>query len=459
MRSGLERAGRLADPHGEGLAGSDRCGDRVRFTLRLRGAALEAVRFGVQGCPSATDAAAQLAERAEGRSLLEAATIPLDSLEAPSRECAAIAHDAFHAALGDALPRVQLEPSGRRRVVAMSGGVDSAIALRRERAAGHEVVGMTLRLWIDELAPDAERACCSPTAVLRARATCHAIGVPHLSIDARDAFREAVVAPFVQGYARGETPNPCTLCNAGFRLDLLVESAARLGSATVSTGHYARIVRRGGRSLVARGADRAKDQSYMLARVDSGLLEHLALPLGDACKPDVRAEASAAGLVQAVLPESQDICFLGGGALAPFLERSGVPLAAGAIEAEDGRVLGRHGGALSFTPGQRRGLGIAAAEPLYVQRVDVARNAVVLAPRARLARTRVELRDARVTDGCERAFAKLRGRSPAVATSVSHGDGRVVLDLDEPVYGVAPGQTAALYDEHGVVVGSGVISG
>ena len=459
MRAGLDRAGRLADPHGEGRAGSDGCGDRVRFTLHVRGAAIEAVRFGVQGCPSATGAAAELAERAEGRSLLEAAAIPLDSLVVPSRECAAIAHDAFHAALGDALPRVQLASSSERRVVAMSGGVDSAIALRRERAAGHEVVGMTLRLWIDELAPDAERACCSPTAVRRARATCHDLGVPHLSIDARDAFRQSVVTPFVQGYARGETPNPCTTCNAGFRLDLLVESAARLGAATVSTGHYARIVRRGGRAFVARGADRAKDQSYMLARVDARLLDHLALPLGDARKPDVRAEASAAGLEQAVLAESQDVCFLGGGALAPFLERSGVPLGAGVIEAEDGSVLGRHAGALSFTPGQRRGLGIAAAEPLYVQRVDAARNAVVLAPRARLARTRVELREAHVADGCERAFAMLRGRSPAVAAAVTHGDGTVVLELEEAVYGVAPGQTAALYDEHGVVVGSGVIAG
>lgn len=458
MRAGLERAGRIENPDGQGLAGSDQCGDRVRFTLRLRGGTVEAIRFGVQGCASATAAAGQLAERVEGRSLLAAAAISLDSLDAPSRACAAVAHDALHAALGDALARVQLETSGGRRVVAMSGGVDSAIALRRERAAGHEVVGMTLRLWIDELAPDAERACCSPTAVVRARETCHELGVPHFSLDARDAFREAVVDPFVQAYARGETPNPCTTCNAGFRLDLLVESAARLGSATVATGHYARIVRRHGRAFVARGADSAKDQSYMLARVEAGLLEHLALPLGDAHKPDVRAEASAAGLLQAALPESQDVCFLGGGELAPFLERAGVARSPGVIESEDGRVLGEHPGALAFTPGQRRGLGVAAAEPLYVQRIDAARNAVVLAPRARLARTRVELRDARVAPGCERAYAKLRGRSPAVATAVSGGGGLIVLDLDEAVYGVAPGQTAALYDEQGVIVGSGVIS-
>lgn len=459
MRVELERAGRVADPDGEGLAGSDRCGDRVRFTLRLRGGTIEQIRFGVQGCPSATGAAAELARRVEGGSLLAAAAIPLDALDVPSRECGAIAHDALHAALADALGRVQLVPDERRRIVAMSGGVDSAIALHRERAAGHEVVGLTLRLWIDEHAPDAERACCSPTAVVRARETCHALGVPHFSIDAQDAFREAVVEPFVRGYASGETPNPCTTCNAGFRLDLLVESAARLGSATVATGHYARIVRRGGRAFVARGADRAKDQSYMLARVDADLLGHLALPLGDARKPDVRAEASAAGLAQAALPESQDICFLGGGALAPFLERAGVRRAPGAIEAEDGRVLGEHAGALSFTPGQRRGLGVAAAEPLFVQRIDAGRNVVVLAPRERLARLRVELREARVADGCDRAYVKLRGRSPAVATAVSRADGGIVLDLDEPVYGIAPGQTAALYDEQGVVIGSGVIAG
>ena len=457
MRADLSRAGRLPAPDGEGVAGSELCGDRVRMAVRLRDGMLTQVRYGVLGCPSTTAAAGELARRAEGTSLLEAAAISLDSIDVPSRACAGVALDALHGALGDAVARVQLAPRSKRRVVAMSGGVDSAIALRREHEAGRDVVGMTLRLWIDQQAPDPERACCSPAAVVRARETCHELGVPHLTIDAREAFREAVVSPFVAGYARGETPNPCTTCNAGFRLDLLVDRAGRLGADTVATGHYARIVRRHGRAFVGRGIDDTKDQSYMLARVESSLLDRLVLPLGGSHKHEVRAEAAAAGLVQATAAESQDVCFLGGGALAPFLERSGVAFVPGTIESEDGTVLGEHAGALAFTPGQRRGLGVAADEPLYVQRIDAVRNAVVLAPRARLGRTRVELRDAAVEPGCARAFAKLRGRSAAVATTVSHDRGSVVLELDEPVFGVAPGQTAALYDDEGVVVGSGVI--
>ncbi len=144
-------------------------------------------------------------------------------LSGAARECAAVALDALHAALGDAAERtLRLPDEGRRVAVAMSGGVDSAVALLRERAAGNEVVGLTLRLWIDEAAPDAERACCSPAAVLRARESCHALGIPHVTLDGREAFRSAVVEPFVAGYARGETPNPCTTCNGSYRLAALV---------------------------------------------------------------------------------------------------------------------------------------------------------------------------------------------------------------------------------------------
>ncbi len=462
----FELAGRVHGPAGDGFAGGSACGDRVRITIALTAAGeIAAARFGAAACAYATAAAAWACRRIQDRPFLEAACASLAEcaselgLSGRSRECAGVALDALHAALGDAAEHALALPADPARgAVAMSGGVDSAVALLRERARGGEVVGLTLRLWIDELAPDAERACCSPAAVLRARASCHALGLPHVTLDGREAFRRAVVDPFVAGYARGETPNPCTTCNGSYRLAALVGAAARLGAGHVATGHYARLVERDGRTLVARGADEAKDQSYMLARVPPGVLARLRLPLGDATKAAVRAEATAAGMAAATARESQDVCFLGGGALDDFLSRQGVELSEGSIRNEAGQELGRHAGAVAYTPGQRRGLGLAAAEPLYVLRADAARNELTVGPRSRLARNEVLVRDARLDSGESRVHAKLRARSPTVAATVQQVPGGLRLVLEEPVYGVAAGQTAVLYDDAGCVVGAGVIA-
>src|SRR5213079_199884 len=197
--------------------------------------------------------------------------------------------------------------SPSRVAVAMSGGVDSAVALLR---AGPDAIGVTLRLWLDPSGPDADRACCSPEAVLAARATCHARGLPHVTLDLREEFRRAVVEPFVRGYARGTTPNPCIRCNGGFRFAELLAFARRAGAERLATGHYARIVERDGRLLLARGADPAKDQSYMLAALDPRHLARVAFPLGEQDKEATRAEAERAGLVAARRPESQEACFL-----------------------------------------------------------------------------------------------------------------------------------------------------
>src|SRR5207237_4033369 len=166
-------------------------------------------------------------------------------------------------------PVFRAEPLAGRVAVAMSGGVDSAVALLRSLP---NAIGVTLRLWLDPEGPDSERACCSPESVIAARETCHRLGVPHVTLDLRDEFRRAVVTPFVRGYARGETPNPCTRCNGGFRFAELASFADRAGAARLATGHYARIVERDGRLLVARAADAHKDQSYMLATVEPKLL-------------------------------------------------------------------------------------------------------------------------------------------------------------------------------------------
>jgi tRNA-specific 2-thiouridylase len=372
----------------------------------------------------------------------------LTLLEAAAVGGSELAVDALANAIG---PIFRARPSPARVAVAMSGGVDSAVALLR---AGSDAVGVTLRLWVDPEAADSERVCCSPEAVLAARRTAHRLGVPHVTLDLRDHFRRAVVEPFVRGYARGETPNPCTRCNGSFRFGELLSFARKAGAARLATGHYARTVQHRGRLLLARGVDPEKDQSYMLARLDPRRLERIWFPLGDQRKAETRAEAARAGLGLA-RPESQEACFLGGDDYRAFLERRGLAAERGPIADEAGRVLGEHGGYWRFTPGQRRGIGVATGAPLYALRAVPGTNTLVVGPRDALARTAVTA-TGRLYAPAERVEAKLRYGSPAVPATVTRAGRRFRLRLDEPAYGVAPGQTAVLY-EADAVVGSGVI--
>jgi tRNA-specific 2-thiouridylase len=375
-----------------------------------------------------------------GLTLLEAARVGGEVL----------ATDALANALG---PVFRAEPRAGRTAVGMSGGVDSAVALLR---AGPEAIGVTLRLWLDPNGPDAERACCSPEAVLQARATCHRLGLPHVTLDLREEFRAAIVAPFVRGYAAGETPNPCIRCNGSFRFAELLAFASRAGCDRLATGHYARIVEHRGRRLLARGADPRKDQSYMLARLDPTELDRIWFPLGDQDKAETRAEAERAGLDAAHRAESQEACFLAGDDYRTFLTRHGLEPKAGAIVDEDGVTLGEHDGFWRYTPGQRKGLGVVAERPLFVLGADPLANTVRVGPREALARTRVAAAGSLYVD-VERADAKLRYRSPAVASRVRATDGGFELELDEPAYGVAAGQAAVLY-EGDAVVGCGLVS-
>jgi len=374
-----------------------------------------------------------------GLTLLEAAAVGGETL----------AVDALANALG---PVFVASPSPTRVAVAMSGGVDSAVALLRYAP---DAVGVTLRLWLDPNGPDAERACCSPDAVLAARATCHALGVPHVTLDLRQEFRRAVVEPFVRSYARGETPNPCMRCNGAFRFGELIAFARRAGAARLATGHYARIADHRGRRLLARATDERKDQSYMLARLDPRRLSKISFPLGEQTKEATRAEALRAGLSAARRAESQEACFLAGDDYRSFLEREGLERADGSIVDEDGRELGRHAGFWRFTPGQRRGLGVAGQAPMYAVRSDARTNTVVVGSRESLARREVTTRG-RLYVPVTRADAKLRYRSPSVPADVVRCADGFDLGLDEPVYGVAPGQTAVLYEDD-VVVGAGTI--
>ena len=398
------------------------------------------VRLRVDGQRIVDADAPGVAEDLRGLTLLEAAAVGGEVLPV----------DALANALGPAL-HAAADP--RRTAVAMSGGVDSAVTLLK---AGEHAVGVTLRLWLDPQGPDSERACCSPRAVIAARETCHRLGFPHVTLDLREQFRRAVVTPFVRGYARGETPNPCIRCNGGFRFAELLSFAKRAGAARLATGHYARIVEHNGRLLLARALDDTKDQSYMLARLDPRHLERIWFPLGEQTKVQTRAEAAEAGLEAAHRSESQEACFLAGDDYRSFLGRQGLAAEPGEIVDEAGTTVGAHDGFWRFTPGQRRGLRVSATEPLYALDTDARTNTVVAGPRRSLARTRVSARG-RLFAPAGRVTAKLRYRSPGVGASVEQLATGFRLRLDEPAFGVARGQAAVLYDGD-VVVGSGLVT-
>ena len=399
-----------------------------------------AVRLRVRGELIAEADADGLSEDLAGLTLLEAASVDGDEL----------AVEALAAAIG---PAFRAAPAESRVAVAMSGGVDSAVALLR---AGRDAIGVTLRLWVDPEAPDTERACCSPDAVRAARRTCHGLGLPHVTLDLREEFRRAVVDQFVRAYERGDTPNPCIRCNGTFRFDELLRFARRAGASRLVTGHYARVRRHRGRLLLARAADPDKDQSYMLAGLDPAALERVSFPLGDQTKTETRAEAARAGLAAAGRPESQEACFLGGDDYRAFLERRGLSPADGPIVDTEGRELGRHDGHWRFTPGQRRGIGVAAGEPLYALKTVARTNTVVVARRAELVTNTLVARG-RLHVAVTHADAKLRYRSPAVPTRVTTTPRGFRLDLEQPAYAVARGQTAVVYEDD-VVVGAGVIT-
>ena len=410
------------------------------FGDSTRGGEWAAVRLHVDGDRIVDADAPGLDRPLAGLTLLEAAAVGGETL----------AVDALANALG---PIFRAEPHQGRTAVAMSGGVDSAVALLR---ALPQAVGVTLRLWLDPAGPSADRACCSPEAVIAARATCHRLGLPHVTLDLREEFRRAVVSPFVRGYARGETPNPCIRCNGSFRFAELLAFARRAGCDRLATGHYARTAEHRGRLLLHRGADSVKDQSYMLARLDPKHLARIWFPLGGQGKDATRAEAERAGLAVARRAESQEACFLAGDDYRAFLGRHGLAPRSGAVVDEQGRELGRHEGFWRYTPGQRKGIGVSAAQPLYVLEADAAANAVVVGPREALARRRVTA-TGRLHVDVNRADVKLRYRSPSVPARVLQTSRGFDLELQEPACGVARGQAAVLY-EGDAVVGCGLIS-
>jgi tRNA-specific 2-thiouridylase len=450
------------------------CCDSVEMSITVgRDRVLDA-GFDAHGCGAATAAGSAAVTLMRGTPVLDAARVgareiaaELGGLSPAKLHAAEVAADALARALGVAVrERGELErpASGERSLVAMSGGVDSAVAAVR-CAQSRETVAVTLELWADA-ENDAGRSCCSATAVAQARSLAHSLGLPHFTIDLRREFRDGVVAPFISGYTDGETPNPCVGCNGHVRLDAMLELADRLGCDTLATGHYARIAEPEHREgpLLRVAADLAKDQTYMLAALSPRSLARMRFPLGELTKPEVRELAAAARLPVAAKADSQDLCFMAGTDRARFLARhGGLGDRVGPIVDREGRMIGRHRGQHRFTVGQRKGLGIAGGEPLYVIDKDAQSNRVVVGPREALQSSRVTLRNARLhRDSARVDRVKLRYHSPPLAAGVVETAtvGRqpsLTLELAEVADVAAPGQMACLMDGE-LVIGWGTIS-
>ncbi len=366
----------------------------------------------------------------------------------------------FPTTAAPAAPPAILAPlAGRRVAVAMSGGVDSSVVAALAAEAGCEVVGITLQLYDAGAATRAPGAktCCAGADIRDARAVADRIGIAHYVIDMEARFRAAVIEAFADSYARGQTPVPCTECNKTVKFHDLLAIACDLGAEALLTGHYVqRLVGPDGPEL-HRGADPAKDQSYFLWTTTPAQLDYLRFPLGGLAKPAVRREAERFGLGVAAKPDSQDICFVGGGDYAATVERLRPELATpGDIVDSAGRTIGRHGGIHRFTVGQRRGLDLGgAAEPLYVVAIDAARNRVVAGPRAALAVSAARLEGVNALGDLDGAVTvKVRSLAPLAP---AHWDGDL-LHFPTPLFGVAPGQAAVAY-RGGRVLGGATIAG
>lgn len=346
-----------------------------------------------------------------------------------------------------------------RVVVAMSGGVDSSVAAGLMMETGHEVIGLTMKLRDTTEEERAGRAasCCSPDDVLDARGVCDLLGIPHYTVDYRDAFRRAVMEPFARAYLRGQTPNPCVLCNDHLKFAALLNRARALGAELLVTGHYARTwTDADGHPRLGAAVDARKDQSYFLFGIQRDALRALRFPLGDMDKPAVRAHARRLGLPVADKPDSEDICFVLGGDYARVVESL---LAAtgesapgpGPIVDETGEVLGRHAGVHHFTVGQRKGLGVSRGEPLYVLGVDAEQRAVRVGRAADLAAGGLVARDVNwLGDGPPRGpravSARIRYRHAGADATVVADEGGAVLRFHDPVRAVTPGQAVVFYD-------------
>lgn len=348
----------------------------------------------------------------------------------------------------------------KRVVIAMSGGVDSSVCAAMMHNEGYDCVGMTMRLWKGKEAEGAscsDKSCCGAESVEDARLVCDTLGIPFYAINFREEFWNEVVSVFAEEYNRGRTPSPCILCNEKLKFDTLYKKAVEVGADKVCTGHYARISynEETGRWELLKGVDTNKDQSYFLFSMTQEQLSKTLFPLGGYTKPKIREMAGAHKLVTANKPESQDICFIPDGNYAAFIERHFPHLAQkkGQVKHVDGTTLGEHGGIHRVTIGQRKGLGIAFGEPLYVTHIDPQSHEVTVGPReatnsagCTVERVNWIAKDAKAGESFPLTI-RVRSRSPEVSATVEALEGnKARVTFDKPQHAITPGQACVFYD-------------
>ena len=349
-------------------------------------------------------------------------------------------------------------------IVAMSGGVDSSLAAALLQERGHEVIGVTMHLWDGDDERLAESLCCSQEIAESARRVCAQLDIPYYVFNYQKEFRRHVIDYFLKEYAQGYTPNPCLACNRDVKFRALLNRATALGVDYVATGHYARIRQVGERYELLRAVEPEKDQAYMLHTLGQDALARLLFPIGEYSKGEVRERAKSLGLASADRPESQDICFVPGGDYRNLLrEEQPDSLYSGPIFDLEGRELGRHRGLPLYTIGQRRGIGLTSAEPLYVVELDPARNAVIVGPSEALNRDSLEATGVTMISGvwpsepfsCE---AQIRSHAdPVRALTIPGEAGRITVEFETPQRAITPGQAVVLYNGESVL-GGGRIS-